>query len=130
MVTNQEPTAMTDAYALMKVLSTKSRVNRFKLLVNEVSTAAQAKDVFKKLSLVSDQYLNIGIDYLGFIYSDKQVSQSVRKQAPFLSVFPDSPASRCVEVVSERLLKDPRMKGPTGNMQFFFNRLLDHSDLS
>jgi len=124
-VTNEEPTAMTDAYAVMKVLNKERRISRFKLLVNEVQTASAAKEVYRKLSTVSDQYLDIGIDYLGFVYLDDHIPQSVRMQTPFIQAFPGCPASRCIDTTVDRLMHDPRMSGPNGNVQFFMSRLLE-----
>jgi flagellar biosynthesis protein FlhG len=130
-VTNPEPTALTDAYALMKVLSNECRIHRFKLIVNEVTTASQAKEVYRKLSTVSDQFFRqIGIDYLGFVYLDDHIPNSVRMQTPFLQAYPQAPASRCISVITDRLLSDPRMIGPSGNVQFFINRLLEQGDAS
>jgi len=70
-VTTPEPTAITDAYALMKLLSSQYHEKHFNLIVNCVRSEDEALQVFRKLTMVADRYLDISIDYLGSIRTDR-----------------------------------------------------------
>jgi flagellar biosynthesis protein FlhG len=80
-VVTPEPTSITDAYALMKVLSTKYDEKHFKVIMNNVTHATEAKDAFRRLNLVTERFLNISIDYLGFIPHDISFSRRCASKA-------------------------------------------------
>ena len=90
-VTTPEPTAITDAYGIIKIIATE--IDNFdiglKLIVNRVQSAAQGKSVADRMTNISAQFLNLKVEYLGFIYDDPLVPQAVLKQKPFLIVDPD-----------------------------------------
>lgn len=88
-----EPTSLTDSYAMMKVLSTKHKVDDFHIIVNQAEHEAEAKHTYKRLSAVCERFLGITPHYLGEVRTDKNVSEAVRKQKPFTQVYPLSPAS-------------------------------------
>ena len=124
-VATPEPTSIADAYATMKELNRKCDTKEFLLLVNNVDNANLAKVVYKRLTDTSDRFLNISIDYLGYIYSDKNLPRAVRSRGLILNLFPESPASKCIINVGEKLLKDYKPTGSAGSMQFFFKKLLE-----
>jgi len=93
-VVTPEPSSLTDAYALIKVLSTRHQQRRFRLLVNMVRKPMEGKDVFRKLSLVTDRFLNVSLDYVGCIPFDDCVPLAVSQQRPVIVAFPRSTASR------------------------------------
>ncbi|GJL53248.1 MAG: site-determining protein [Nitrospirales bacterium] len=93
-VVTPEPSSLTDAYALIKVLSTRYQQRRFRLLVNMVRKPMEAKDVFRKLSLVTDRFLNVTLDYVGYIPFDDCIPLAVSQQRPVSTAFPRSSASR------------------------------------
>jgi flagellar biosynthesis protein FlhG len=124
-VSTPEPTSIADAYALMKVMSQDYRVKRFKLLVNMVDNPKEALSVYNQLLSVSDRFLNIQIEYLGHILDDRRVSQAVMARKPVCEAYPDSPASRCFELISKTLLETPAKSELTGNVQFFWRTLLN-----
>lgn len=122
-VASPEPTSITDAYALMKVMSTQYSENQFQLLVNSVKSDSEAKGVYRKLSTVADRFLNITIDYLGFIQHDPTVTRAVREQKAITAIYPGSPASRCYKRLARQLLKRRGSDRPDGNIQFFWKRI-------
>lgn len=122
-VTSPEPTALTDAYALIKVLCTRYQEKEFAVLVNSARSAADARDVYGKLSLAANRFLNISLDYLGYIPFDGRVGDAVRAQKPFVDMYPNGPASRKVADIAERLA-GPAFAEPKGSLQFFFGHLL------
>jgi flagellar biosynthesis protein FlhG len=123
-VVTPEPTSMTDAYALMKVLSTKYAEKNFKVMLNAVANAAEAKEVFRRLSTVAERFLNISLDYLGFVVYDAAFSQAVRQQKPLLELYPASVAAGCFRDLAQRVLETPGGGHNKGNIQFFWQRLL------
>jgi len=94
-VVSPEPTSITDAYALMKVLSIKYSASKFKLLINQAKDAKEAKTVFMQLRLVTDRFINISLDYLGHIQYDSNISTSVKNQKAVVNMFPNTCASVC-----------------------------------
>ncbi|MBI3014029.1 MAG: MinD/ParA family protein [Candidatus Tectomicrobia bacterium] len=123
-VVTPEPTSITDAYALMKVLALEYCERHFRLLVNNASTAAEAKEVYRKISAVADKYLEASIDFLGFIPYDEALLKAVRQQKAVLQAFPGCPASRAFKTLARRILNLPQPLHPKGNIQFFWKRLI------
>jgi flagellar biosynthesis protein FlhG len=103
-VVTPEPTSITDAYALMKVLSMRYAEKHFKLLVNQATDADEARDVFEQLSLVAERFLTISIDYVGHVLLDRNVGRSVRRQRILAEMAPESEAARCISTVARRLI--------------------------
>lgn len=122
-VASPEPTSITDAYALMKVLSQNHSQNRFQLLVNSVRNEAEAKSVYKSLCTVADRFLNISIVYVGHILYDPTVTKAVRAQKILLEVFPESPASLCFKTIARDLARRDENDSPRGSLQFFWKRV-------
>lgn len=94
-VVSPEPTSITDAYALMKVLSIKYSASKFKLLINQAKDAKEAKMVFMQLRLVTDRFINVSLEYLGHIQYDSKISTSVKNQKAVVIMFPTTSASLC-----------------------------------
>jgi flagellar biosynthesis protein FlhG len=115
-VLTPEPTSLADGYAVIKVLSTTYRQRDFKILINEVSGEAEALDVFKKLTIVTDRFLKVSLHYLGHIPRDAKVREAVRAQKPFVELFPNTLASQAIKKVTRQILaleNDP-MKSDLG----------------
>jgi flagellar biosynthesis protein FlhG len=93
-VVTPEPTAITDAYALMKVLSIKYRERHFKLIVNAAKSVTEADDTYRQLNMVSSRFLDIEMDYLGKVLLDENVQRGVRCQTMVSELAPISKASR------------------------------------
>jgi flagellar biosynthesis protein FlhG len=104
-ITTPEPTAITDAYGLIKIIATEyeSLNIGLKLVVNRVKSAAEAKKVADRMTNIAGQFLNLRVDYLGYIYDDPVVSQGVLRQKPFMIIDSRSRASLCVQHIVERL---------------------------
>ena len=124
-VTTPEPTAITDAYALMKLLSSQYHEKHFNLIVNFVRSEDDALEVFRKLTMVADRYLDISIDYLGSIPADQQMVDAIRKQQVIVDLFPTSKISLAFDVLARTIADEPQHLEPKGSIQFFWKRLLD-----
>ena len=124
-VVTPDPASITDAYALMKVMFLNHRVSHFDLVVNQVSSEREAKDVYRTLSDVANKYLNIGMNFAGSIPEDPLLVKAVRQQKPVSELFPDAPASKAFDVLSERVMRMWQQKRhDDGRMIFFWRRLL------
>jgi flagellar biosynthesis protein FlhG len=123
-IVTPEPTSMTDAYALMKVLSVKYSERKFKLIVNMVGDAQEAYEVFRQLNMVTDRFLDISIDYVGHILMDKNVTRGVRRQKVVAELYPDTPASMCFAALAKKIDGAPPPKGAKGDTRMLLNNLL------
>lgn len=123
-VTTPEPTAITDAYALMKLLSNQYHQKNFLLCVNSVRNNNEGLDVFEKLTMVSGRYLDISIDYLGSVPFDRKMHEAVREQQVIQELYPDHKVSKAFAELAESLDDTPTQDKPKGNLQFFFQRFL------
>jgi len=123
-VVTPEPTALTDAYALMKVLATRHGLRRFLLLVNMCSGEGEARRTHTQIARVAERFLGVGIEYAGYVPIDDAVQRSVREQRPVLLTAPRSPAARAFETLADCVLVRPWRARPTGGAQFFFRNLV------
>lgn len=125
-VVSPEPTSITDAYALMKVLSLKYSETHFRLLVNLARTVSEADDVFRQLNLVAERFLNISIEYVGYVMFDENVTKSVKRQKLVCEMYPDSGGSRCFKALAETIGESPSLNLPDSDTNFFWDQLLNN----
>lgn len=102
-VVTPDLTAITDAYALMKVLSLKYDLSSFKLLVNQVRHSQEGQEIFNHLSLITKKFLNVSITYMGHILKDDLITEGIRCQKMVRDLYPDSPSSKCFKVLAQQL---------------------------
>ena len=104
-VTTPEPTAITDAYGIIKIIATEvdNLDLGLKLIVNRVDSVTEAKKVAERVISIASQFLNLKVDYLGYVYDDNIVHESVLKQKPFLVTDPKSKAAICINHLVGRL---------------------------
>ncbi|AAX16786.1 Flagellar synthesis regulator FleN [Borrelia hermsii YBT] len=124
-ITTPEPTSITDAYGIIKVLSHKmENLKNLRLVVNRVANVSEGKVVAKKVIDISSQFLNLNIDYLGYVYEDQNIRNSVFKQRPFILLNPNSKASYCLDSIvaalEEITLDNKRRRGVIGFISKFF----------
>ncbi len=117
-ITTPEPTSITDAYGIIKAIVTESDNANIKLVLNRVRNPAEANKVSKKIIDICAQFLNIKIDNFGFIYDDPIVSEAVRKQTPFVQMYPTSNVSLCVNHIARRLMNLEIKDEETGLQKF------------
>jgi flagellar biosynthesis protein FlhG len=125
-ITTPEPTAITDAYGIIKIIATEydSLNMGLKLVVNRVKSYAEAKKVADRMTNIAGQFLNLKVDYLGCVFDDATVSHAVLRQKPFMVIDPRSRASVNVQHIVERMEKSElREAGGFGvMMKRFFGR--------
>ncbi len=124
LVTTPEPTALTDAYAVMKAYSVYAPDGNMQLIINRVYDAEESSEVAAKLAQTARRFLHIDIGCLGYVFDDHAVRQAVRHQRPFMAAAPKAMASTCVRALADKLLYGREMKvkrGWRGFLQQFFN---------
>lgn len=104
LVTTPEPTALTDAYAVMKAYNMYASKKDLKIVVNRVYDESESEEVLMKLRRTSEKFLSLPINGLGAIYEDRSVMNAVKRQAPLLEAYPDAMAARCIEAIAKNIL--------------------------
>jgi flagellar biosynthesis protein FlhG len=107
-VATPEPTSITDAYAMMKVLSVKYGTDHFKLVVNSAANVQEAEDVFRQLNLVADRFLNISLEYYGYVLLDETIRKSVRRQRAVTEMAPLAVSSRNFVALARKIADSPK----------------------
>jgi flagellar biosynthesis protein FlhG len=124
-VITPEPTSMTDAYALIKVLSTRHQKRHFTVLVNQAPGPGEALEVFKRLARVIDRFLGtLSIRYLGHVPMDEKLRAAVKLQRAVTELYPKAPSSRSFHELARLLAEVPLREADQGQIQFFWRRLL------
>ncbi|BBI34420.1 MinD/ParA family protein [Cohnella abietis] len=121
-VTTPEPTSITDAYALIKMLKSMGHQISFKLVVNRVTNDQEGKQTADNIQHVTDKYLGLDISVLGFIPDDANVMKAVKKQTPLSIAFPDSLATRGIDRIASRFLLE-RESNPARGLSGFLQRM-------
>lgn len=124
-VTTPEPTAITDAYAIIKMVHSLGHEVDFKLVINRVTELHEGKQTADKISLVAKRFLGIHIPTLGFVEDDPNVMKAVKQQTPFTVAYPGSAASRSIERLVGRYVTGqmaPEPKQQSG-VKAFFNKM-------
>jgi flagellar biosynthesis protein FlhG len=124
-VASPEPTSITDAYAMIKVLSTRYAEKYFHLLVNFVQTESEGLDVYRQLSTVTERFLNLSIRYLGFIPIDDHLQRAVKQQRAVTELFPNCMASRSFLTLAEKIASLSVSGTPRGNLNLFWQSLME-----
>lgn len=123
-IATREPTSITDAYAMMKILSGEYGTKYFKLIVNMVDSDAQAKRVYASLSAALDKYLkNVVLEYTGHIPFDRQLQTAVQNRGLVMDNFPDSMAAKAIEDIALNLGNTPARANSNGSLTFFMNKV-------
>ncbi len=124
-VTTPEPTAVTDAYGIIKSIASQSPDKIIKLIVNRVASVAEGKRVAQRIINIAGQFLNIKVENLGFIFDDVYVPKSVRNQKPFIVSYPKCKASTCVNIISDRISNRESDDQKGSGLSSFFKNLFN-----
>jgi len=121
-VITPEPTSLTDAYALLKILCLNHLQSPVKIVVNQCKNTAIAKQTYIKFKEVVKKYLAMDIHPLGVILKDTKLTEAVTKQQPFISLFPACIASKCIKIIAKNLLEHETDDSKTDNIESFWRR--------
>lgn len=123
-VTTPEPTALADAYAVIKVLSKRHRVERVGLVLNHTRDQEEARDVYFRLSELTARFLPVVLEFVGFVPLDPHVPEAVKAQRPVVDLYPAARASRAIVEIADNVLMRPAPSGASGRLQLFWERLV------
>ena len=119
-----EPASLTDAYALIKILSRDHGVKQFRVLVNQSRGRGLGQSLFQRFERVATRFLSVDLDYVGEIPEDGFLRRSIREQRPVVTAYPSSPAAVALKTLALRADMWPVAEGPRGNVEFFVERLI------
>lgn len=119
-----EPSSVTDAYALIKLLNKDAGLQRIRVVANMTRSANEGKQLVNRLQLVCDKFLNVSLHFEGAIPFDENLRKAVQQQRPIIEYAPSSKAATAMRGLAERVLSWPLPKAASGQLEFFVERLL------
>lgn len=122
-VTTPEPTSITDAYALIKMVKAMDVDVHFKLIVNRASDFREGKQTADKINLVAQRFLQSELPSLGIVPDDPNVSKAVKRQVPFTVAYPGSEASVAVASIARHFLEIPQSHTVSGGVKGFLHKM-------
>lgn len=124
LVATPEPTSITDVYSVVKIISTLKLQRKLKIIVNRVKNKEEGAFAFNKLNITTNQFLDIDLDYLGYIYDDNRVHISVMEQVPFIIQFPKCLASQCINQLAKVILNHEKNRIKVKSIDKVYNRII------
>ncbi|WML35428.1 MinD/ParA family protein [Clostridium sp. OS1-26] len=103
-ITTPEPTSLTDAYSLLKAVSHFKIRDNAKVIVNRTIESKEGESTFNKFNNAVSKFLNIDLQYLGYLSDDKKLIQAVRKQQPFLISYPNSDVAKDLNYIAGKII--------------------------
>ncbi len=119
-----EPSSITDAYALIKLLNTEYGMQRFRVVANMTRTPQEGLSMFNKLNGVCERFLDVTLQFVGQVPFDETVRKAVQKQKAILEFAPNSKAAQALRQIAQQVDQWPLPSSPTGRLEFFVERLL------
>jgi ATPases involved in chromosome partitioning len=124
-VTTPEPTAITDAYALMKMVRTLGHSPSFRLVVNRALDAREGQYTADKIAMAASKFMGIEVPLLGIIADDPSVSKAVREQKPFSLAYPACDAARGIQSIARAYLQLPALnQAAAGGVKGFLHKMI------
>jgi flagellar biosynthesis protein FlhG len=124
MVVCDEPTSLTDAYALIKILNKDHGIFRFKIVANMVRSMREGEELFSKLTKVTNRFLDVALELVAVVPFDENVRKSVRKQKAIVDAYPTSPAAMAIRRLAKKAIEWPIPNQPGGHLEFFLEQLV------
>lgn len=127
LVVTPEPTSITDAYSLLKVLRRKKEFNpmykTINVVSNRVTSENEGSEIFSKMNTVSSKFLNTKLEYLGSIPQDRNASMAIIEQKPVVTAYPNSPVSKAIVELAQKLANNEQeeYKKKDGIAKVFFD---------
>jgi len=119
-----EPASITDAYALIKVLSREHGVQRFQILANQTRRSGEGADLFQKISSVCDRFLNVGLEFAGCVPFDDYLRRAVQRQCAVVDAYPASISSVALKKFAVQADKWSVPQAARGHLEFFVERMV------
>lgn len=125
LVVCDEPTSITDCYALIKLMNRDYGTNRFRILANQVRNEQEGRHLFEKLTRVTERFLDVALQYVGMVPYDEAVKKAVQRQKAVLEAYPRAKASLAIKALAEKVDSWPLPSSPRGHLEFFVERLVE-----
>lgn len=125
-VISDEPTSITDSYALIKLLHQEHGINEFSVLANMIRMSEDGLNLFSNFSKVVHKFLEVELNFLGTVPYDEHVHRSVKKQSPVVTAFPGSMAGIAFKELAKKMIQRP-VKKPIGDLSEYFSSLYPRS---
>jgi len=125
LVVCDEPTSITDAYALIKLMNRDYGTNRFRILANQVRNEQEGRHLFEKLTRVTERFLDVALQYVGIVPYDEAVKKAVQRQRAVLDAYPRAKASLAIKALADKVDSWPLPSSPRGHLEFFVERLVE-----
>lgn len=124
LVVCDEPTSITDAYALIKLMNRDYGTDRFRILANQVRNEQEGRHLFEKLTRVTERFLDVALQYVGAVPYDEAVRKAVQRQKAVLDAYPRAKASLAIKALAAKVDNWPLPTSPRGHLEFFVERLV------
>ncbi|RLA01269.1 MAG: MinD/ParA family protein [Gammaproteobacteria bacterium] len=122
-----EPASITDAYALIKLLSREYGVDHIHIITNMTRNIQEGRELFNKVLMVCERFLDVNLDFMGIVPFDEDLRRAVKKQRAVVEYLPRSKAATAFTHLSKKINHWPVVKQPRGHMEFFVERLIEAS---
>lgn len=119
-----EPASITDAYAIIKLMSREHDVYRFRVLANRATSPQHGREIYTKIAKVTDRFLDVALDYMGYVPEDDYLRKSVKKQRAVVEAFPRSKSAQAFANLADKANKWPMPMSAAGHLEFFVERLI------
>lgn len=119
-----EPASITDAYAIIKLMSREHGVYRFRVLANMATSPQHGREIYTKIAKVTDRFLDVALDYMGYVPEDDYLRKSVKKQRAVFEAFPRSKSAQAFANLADKANKWPMPMSAAGHLEFFVERLI------
>ena len=119
-----EPASITDAYALIKVLSREHGVRRFQILANQTRRSQEGPQLFEKIRRVCDRFLDVTLEFAGSVPYDDYLRRAVQRQAAVVEAYPGAISSVALKNLASKADKWSVPQGARGHLEFFVERMV------
>lgn len=123
-VVTNEPTSITDAYAMIKLLNQNHRMYRFNILANMVRTQQEGRDLYNKLIKTTDRFLDVALQFSGCVPFDENVRKAVQRQKAVVEAYPRCKAALAYQALAKKVDAWPMATTSRGHLEFFVDRLV------
>jgi flagellar biosynthesis protein FlhG len=114
----------------MKVLSTRYAEKTCRLIVNQVASEQEGREIFRQLNLVAQKFLAINMDYFGCILQDEKLVRCVKQQRIISQAHPESPAAFGFRNLARRTKTLPEVKSVQGVPHLFWGHIFQGGAIS
>ncbi|MCG7199202.1 MinD/ParA family protein [Marinobacter pelagius] len=124
LVVCDEPTSITDTYALVKLMNRDYGINRFRVIANQVRNEQEGRQLYEKLIRVTERFLDVALEYAGMVPYDETFKKAVQRQRAVVEAYPRARASLAIKALAEKVDGWPLPSSPRGHVEFFVERLV------